>query len=234
MSEAPHYLSDVWAVVPVKDTHTAKQRLAAVMKQETRTLLAHAMLEDVLAAVAAAALAGLVVVTADPAAMEIARRHGARFLSAGGERGQTHAMRYAVETLAAEGRKAILTLPIDIPLVTGEEIDAVIAAARRDPEFVIVPAHDRQGSNAILCAPPAHVPLSFGNHSFEPHLEAARRQGIEPRVVELPGIGLDIDNPPDLAAFLAIPSQTRTRRLLDSLDEDARIALGGLSPVRRE
>ena len=80
----------------------------------------------------------------------------------------------------------------------------MVAAARREPEFVIVPAHDRQGSNAILCAPPAHVPLSFGNHSFAPHLAAARRAGIEPCIVELPGIGLDIDSPADLAAFLAI------------------------------
>jgi 2-phospho-L-lactate guanylyltransferase len=126
-------------------------------------------------------------------------------------------MRYAVEVLAAEGRRAILTLPIDVPLITPAEIDAVVAEARREPEFVIVPAHDRQGSNAILCAPPGHVPLSFGNHSFTPHLAAARQRGLEPCIVELPGIGLDIDSPADLAAFLAIPSQTRTRRLLDGL-----------------
>jgi 2-phospho-L-lactate guanylyltransferase len=216
MSEAPAYLKDIWAIVPVKDTRTAKQRLAAVMDQETRTLLAQAMLEDVLSAVAAAAsLAGFVVVTADPVATQVAHRYGARLLSEGGEEGQTHAMRYAVEVLAAEGRRAILTLPIDVPLITAKEIDAVVAAARREPEFVIVPAHDRQGSNAILCAPPWHVPLSFGNHSFAPHLAAARQRGLEPCVVELPGIGLDIDSPADLAAFLAIPSQTRTRRLLD-------------------
>ena len=218
MSEARGYLKDIWAVVPVKDTRTAKQRLAAVMDQQTRTLLAHAMLEDVLSAVAAAAsLAGLVVVTADPVAMQVAQRHGARILSEGGEEGQTQAMRYAVDVLAAEGRRAILTLPIDVPLITPQEIDAVVAAARREPEFVIVPAHDRQGSNAILCAPPGHVPLSFGNHSFAPHLAAARQRGLEPCVVELPGIGLDIDSPADLAAFLAVPSQTRTRRLLDGL-----------------
>jgi 2-phospho-L-lactate guanylyltransferase len=218
MSKAPGYLADIWAVVPVKDTRTAKQRLAAVMDQETRTLLAQAMLEDVLSAVAAStSLAGLVVVTADPFATQVAQRYGARLLSEGGEEGQTRAMRYAVEVLAAEGRRAILTLPIDVPLITPQEIDAVVAEARREPEFAIVPAHDRQGSNAILCAPPRYVPLSFGNHSFTPHLAAARERGIEPCVVELPGIGLDIDSPPDLAAFLAIPSQTRTRQLLDGL-----------------
>jgi 2-phospho-L-lactate/phosphoenolpyruvate guanylyltransferase len=219
MNMAPGYLADIWAVVPVKDTRTAKQRLAPVMDQETRTLLAHAMLEDVLSAIAATtSLAGLVVVTADPLATQTAQRYGARLLSKGGEEGQTHAMRYAVEVLAAEGRRAILTLPIDVPLITPAEIDAVVAAARREPEFVIVPAHDRQGSNAILCAPPGHVPLSFGNHSFAPHLAAARQRELEPCIVELPGIGLDIDSPADLVAFMAMPSQTRTRRLLDGLE----------------
>jgi 2-phospho-L-lactate guanylyltransferase len=189
-----------------------------VIDQQTRTLLAYSMLEDVLsAAVAAASLAGVVVVTADPMATQISDRYGARVLSKGGEEGQTRAMRYAAEALAAEGRAAILTLPIDVPLITPQEIDAVVAAARREVEFVIVPAHDRQGSNAILCAPPAHVPLSFGNHSFAPHLAAARQRGLEPCIVELPGIGLDIDSPADLAAFLAIPSPTRTRQLLDGL-----------------
>jgi 2-phospho-L-lactate guanylyltransferase len=64
------------------------------------------------------------------------------------------------------------------------------------------------------------VPLSFGNDSFLPHLATARQMGIEPNVIELAGIGLDIDNPADLAAFMAVPSQTRTRALLESLQID--------------
>jgi 2-phospho-L-lactate guanylyltransferase (CobY/MobA/RfbA family) len=47
-----------------------------------------------------------------------------------------------------------------------------------------------------------------------PHLAAARRIGIEPKVIRLAGLGLDIDNPQDLAAFLQVPSRTRTLALL--------------------
>jgi 2-phospho-L-lactate guanylyltransferase len=48
-------------------------------------------------------------------------------------------------------------------------------------------------------------------------LRAARAHGIAPTVVRLPGIGLDIDHPVDLLAFLrAKPRQpTRTLRLLE-------------------
>ncbi len=55
----------------------------------------------------------------------------------------------------------------------------------------------------MLCAPPFAVPLRFGDDSYFPHLMAARKQGIEPTIVRLPGIGLDIDHPGDLRAFMA-------------------------------
>jgi 2-phospho-L-lactate guanylyltransferase (CobY/MobA/RfbA family) len=46
--------SDIWAVVPVKDTTAAKQRLSSAVPAALRQALALAMLEDVLAALAKA------------------------------------------------------------------------------------------------------------------------------------------------------------------------------------
>jgi len=111
----------------------------------------------------------------------------------------------------------MLTLPGDVPLATAAEIERVIIAYRGGSRFTIVPARDERGSNAILAAPADAVPLRFGDDSFFPHLTAARAQGIEPLVLPLPGIGLDVDTPEDLAAFLARPSQTRARLLLDQV-----------------
>jgi 2-phospho-L-lactate/phosphoenolpyruvate guanylyltransferase len=115
---------------------------------------------------------------------------------------------------------AMLALPGDIPCVSAAELRQLCLAARRPPPaFTIVPAHDRRGSNAILLAPPDAVPLAFGDDSFIPHLDAARRHGIEPVIVTLPGIALDIDRPEDVNALLrampAIPS--RAVRLLAAL-----------------
>jgi 2-phospho-L-lactate guanylyltransferase (CobY/MobA/RfbA family) len=45
--------------------------------------------------------------------------------------------------------------------------------------------------------------------SFLPHLRRARALGIEPQIVQRPGLALDVDTPDDLAAFLAAPSPTR-------------------------
>jgi len=212
--------TDVWAVVPVKDTADAKQRLGDAVAPKLRPRLALAMVEDVLAVLAASpTLAGLVVVTIDEAASALAARYGARIVTGGACDGQTGAVAAAARRLAREGKHAMLTIPGDVPLVTPEEIGQIIAAHERTPDFVIVPAHDERGSNAILCAPPDAVPLKFGNDSFLPHLDAARRAGIEAKILRLPGLGLDIDNPADLAAFLKITSNTRARALLQEIED---------------
>jgi 2-phospho-L-lactate guanylyltransferase len=206
---------DIWAVVPVKEREGAKERLAALLPPPLRREFALAMLEDVLAAIAATPrLAGLVVVTLDPAAGRLARRWGARILEAGARDGHTGAVAAAARLLGAEGRAGMLTLPGDIPLITSAEIGGLVAAHAPAPSFTIAPSHDLGGSNAILVSPPDAVPLAFGADSFVRHLRAAEARGLRPSIVRLPGIALDIDNPEDLAAFARLPSTTRSHALL--------------------
>ncbi|MBV8797454.1 MAG: hypothetical protein JO136_21160, partial [Hyphomicrobiales bacterium] len=90
---------------------------------------------------------------------------------------------------------------------------ATLAAHRPAPSFTIVPAHDDLGSNTIICSPPDAVPLRFGENSFYPHLDAARKRGIEPLVMRHPGIGMDVDNPVDLITLLKMSPPVRTRTL---------------------
>lgn len=207
---------DLWAVVPVKERDRAKERLAPRLPPHMRQALALAMLEDVLSALAATpVLSGLIVVTIDPAARDLAARYGARIVEQGAREGHTGAVSAAARLIAAEGHAGMLTLPGDVPLVTAGEIGQVIAAHRPAPSFTIVPSRDEGGSNMILLSPPEVVPLRFGVDSFFPHLRAAEAQGIRPTIVRLPGIALDIDNPEDLDLFARIPSRTRTRALLD-------------------
>jgi 2-phospho-L-lactate/phosphoenolpyruvate guanylyltransferase len=200
----------IWAVVPVKDTALAKQRLAAAVPSPLRQALMLAMLEDVMAALAEApGLAGRLLVTTDPAATRLAARYDAICMIEGAHDGHTGAVAAAARRLAAEGAAGMLTLPGDIPLVTADEIGRLLAAHRPAPSFTIAPSHDEQGSNAVLVSPPAAVPLRFGENSFFPHLAAAEARGIAPSVLHLPGIALDIDNPADLAHFAQLGSRTR-------------------------
>ena len=206
---------DIHAVVPVKDLGDAKQRLAGVLDQAERTALFRIMLEDVLDALSGApSLAGIVLVTRDDEAFALAGRYGAECLVEPENRGHTAAVERAAEALAKRGAGALLQVPGDIPLVTPDDIEAVIAAHAPAPAVTIAPSRDHRGSNAVLCSPPDVFPFRFGDDSFHPHLAAARAIGIEPAVVERAGLGLDIDTPDDLGAFLDTPSNTRTYRRL--------------------
>ena len=204
--------------MPVKEFAGAKQRLSPLLTSEQRKALAAAMLEDVLAALADAPIAGIMVNTLDPLATEIARRYGARVITDNARDGHTGAVAAMARILAEEGND-MLALPGDIPRVTATEIAAVIEARRAAPSLTIVPAHDGRGSNAVLCSPALVMPLQFGDDSFVPHLAAARALGIEPTVVGLPGIGLDIDQPRDIEVLRRVEPRmtTRTGRLLKAL-----------------
>ena len=217
---------DVWAVLPVKELDGAKQRLSPLLSPPQRRALAEVMLGEVLAALAATrGLAGIAVVTLDPWAAEQARRIGARIITDGARDGHTGSVTAALRLLAREGRRGMMAVPGDIPAATADEFETVLAAHGEAPAFTIAAAHDEMGSNAVLCSPPDAVPLRFGDNSFFPHLDAARRCGIAPRVLHLPGIGMDIDHPADLAALARLPQSagTRTRAWLEDTGVLARL-----------
>jgi 2-phospho-L-lactate guanylyltransferase len=202
----------IWAAVPVKEFAGAKQRLAPLLTAAQRQALAAAMLEDVLAALVKAPLAGIMVNTVDPLATDLARRYGAQVVTDGAHDGHTGAVTAMARILAAEGHD-MLTVPGDIPRVTAAELAAVIEARRPAPSVTIVPAHDERGSNAVLCSPPLVMPLRFGDDSFLPHVASARDLGIEPTIVRLPGIALDIDQPEDVHALLQAKPPVATRAM---------------------
>jgi 2-phospho-L-lactate guanylyltransferase len=206
---------DVWAVVPVKEFAQAKQRLAAILSPRMRRELAAAMFEDVIQALSEARdLAGIVVVTVDPAATAIAPRYGAQVWTDGAHDGHTGAVTAAARRLAANG-STMLTMPGDIPRVTAADVAQVLAAHPAGAAFTIVPAWDERGSNTILCSPADLVRLRFGSDSFFPHLSAARALGLNPTIVRNEAIALDLDEPAELARFMEKPTPTRAWTLLD-------------------
>jgi 2-phospho-L-lactate/phosphoenolpyruvate guanylyltransferase len=207
----------IWVLIPVKETATAKVRLAAAVPPHLRRGLALAMLEDVLSAVAKVRnIAGLIVVTVDEAAMALAKRYAARIMTEGATSGHSGAVNTAAAILAREGKRGFLQMPLDIPLVSSDEISTLVGMYREgEPSFIIAPSNDEFGSNGVLVSPPTAVPLSFGDDSFFPHLRTAEKCGIRPQIVRLPGFGLDIDRPEDLDAFARLRTNTRAQAYVD-------------------
>lgn len=214
----------MWAVLPAKDLVDAKQRLADALSPPERRLLFRTMYEDVLSVLAdVPGLAGIAVITRDEEAAAVAKSYGARIITEAENQGQTAAVEAAVATLNDGGITSIMTFPGDAPLITRDEIETVLAAHGDAPAMTIVPAHDRRGSNCIALSPPELIPFSFGNDSFNPHLAAARARGVEPIILDLPGIALDIDTPDDLHQLIHRPAETRTHAYLDASGIAARL-----------
>jgi 2-phospho-L-lactate guanylyltransferase len=214
----------VIAAVPVKDLVNAKQRLVPVLSPEERHALAASMLEDVLDALAAARLAEICVVTRDAAVIDIARRYGAGCLTESANRGHTEAVAFAQHEALAGGADAFLTIPGDVPCVTGADLRAVHDALEAAPSVVLVPSLSGFGTNAALVAPPNSMVFKFGEPSFDNHVEAARQRGLRTRVLALPGIGLDIDAAEDVRLLLDRGPHTRSALLLGRLGVPDRLA----------
>jgi len=222
----------VVAAVPVKDLVNAKQRLVRVLTAGERSELARAMLVDVLRALAGARFDAVWVVTREPTVAAIARAAGAVPLAEDDNRGHTAAVARAQGEAAAAGADIFVTVPGDVPCATVDELTAVAEAASEARAAVFVPSRSGLGTNAVALRPPDAMRLRFGEPSFDNHLAAARALGIAPRVLALPGLGLDIDAPDDLAALLARGPGTGTQRLIAGWRLHERLAAAGAVRAR--
>jgi 2-phospho-L-lactate guanylyltransferase len=198
---------NVAALMPVKGFRNAKQRLSPVLSCAARELLAEAMFRDVLRQVRLArGLAGTFVVTGDDTVGAIASAAGAEVIREKVENGETLAVDFARAELKRAGCESVLIIPGDMPLVRASDVEYVIAQVPIDaaaPFALLVPSHDRLGTNALLLAPPDVIKLRFGYDSFTFHLSQLTAQGLPARFIENENIALDIDEPRDLERFLS-------------------------------
>jgi 2-phospho-L-lactate guanylyltransferase len=218
-------------LIPVKNLTNAKQRLVGALDRARRSQLAEAMLCDVMKA--ASGVSGRVdvyLVTGDSRAQAMAAEFGFGVIEDTRNESESAAIEMATEWCEQTQYDTTVVVPADIPLITSAELHQVLDAAP-DAGAVFVPAYDRRGSNCILRRPASIIPLRFGNDSFLPHCEAMQKTGKPLVIVEMPGIGLDIDNPHELELLMQRAGDTHAQRLLRSWrvaapDTEAREAAG--------
>ena len=211
-------------LVPVKNLETAKQRLSPLLTPAERLALAEAMLQDVLSALDGCSYREHVaLVSGDARAHRLAKQYGFGIIHDPDDPGETGAIEIATRAAIERGAEFTLVLPADIPLITAAEVDHIFEAAP-SAGTVLAPSASGRGTNAVLQRPPSLFPLRFGNDSFLPHLAAARATGKPVEVLRLAGIGVDIDEPADLADLIAAPGDTRAQRLLNQWRIPERLA----------
>jgi 2-phospho-L-lactate/phosphoenolpyruvate guanylyltransferase len=198
---------NVAALMPVKGFRNAKQRLTPLLTSAAREQLAETMFRDVLSQVRIArGLVGTFVVTGDEKVAAIASAAGAEVIAEAEENGETAAVDFARLELKHAGCEAVLIIPGDMPLVRAADIEEVLAQVPEGataPFALLVPSHDRLGTNALLLAPPDVIKLRFGYDSFTFHLMQVKAQGLPIRYTENERIALDVDDPKDFDRLLS-------------------------------
>jgi 2-phospho-L-lactate guanylyltransferase len=203
-------------LIPFKSLASAKQRLAPALNAGQRSQLAEVMLRDVMAAAAGVKdRIDVGLVTGDASAQAIAKELGFIVIEDTRNEGESAAIEMATAWSAERSYDTTIVVPADIPLIAAYELHRVLDAAPAEGA-VFVPAYDRRGSNCILRRPASIIPLRFGNDSFLPHCEAMRKTGKDLIILEMSGIGLDIDNPHELQLLVQREGDTASQRLLRS------------------
>jgi 2-phospho-L-lactate guanylyltransferase len=178
------------ALVPLKAAAARKSRLSDSLSGEARFCLSETLFHHLLEVLARSPDVGRVVVLSEARPKGWAglwlRDHG------GG-------LNNEVDAAARElGGQNLLVIHADLPAVSPDDIAALISAA--GDGVALAPDRHGAGTNAIALACVSGFRFAFGPGSFMRHRERA----ASARIVNRPGLALDIDTPADLAAAQAL------------------------------
>ncbi len=189
----------LWAIVPVKPLRRGKSRLAGTLTEDERAELNRMLLERTLRTlIDLKEVEEVLVVSRDSSALAIARDLGARTVQEDGAPSLNTALKRATIVAQVYASRGVLVIPADLPLLSKDDVLALLARAVDPPVVVIAPDRHEKGTNALLLSPANLIEYDFGGDSFPRHCERARRAGARLEVVKLPTLGLDLDLPEDL------------------------------------
>ncbi len=189
--------TNLWLAVPVKPFGEGKSRLASQLTPEERAAVSRRMLAHLLEVAAGSPfLAGILVVSRDPHVLALAADWGAVPVMEQGA-GINAALGQAALAATERGGRAILILPADLPLITGEDM-AQLAQNLPDPAGICLVSSKDGGTNALAMQPIGAIPFAFGMDSFRRHHALAQAAGLPIHVIESPTLAVDLDSPADL------------------------------------
>ncbi len=175
-------------LVPIKAFREAKGRLDHALGPDERAELARSMAAQVLEAAAPLAVA---VVCDDNEVAEWARERGALVVWEPG-RGLNGAVESGVDHLRDAGVDHVTVSHADLPRAHG------LAAVGLAPGITLVPDRYGNGTNVIAVPATAGFRFSYGPGSFARHLAESQRLGMPARVLDLPDLAWDVDEPADM------------------------------------
>ena len=181
------------AIVPFKTAGQRKTRLAPALSPPERDRLAQALFEHMIGVLGASPAVGRIGVLSEsrPARADL------DWLPDGGL-----GLNGELQAVAVSGPR--LVIHADLPLVTPDDVEALLAAAQGGA--AIAPDRHGTGVNALALDAGVSLEFRFGPGSLARHQEQA---GGGLAVVARQGLALDIDTPDDLAEAVRLGFRPR-------------------------
>ncbi len=192
-------MNGLWVLVPLKHLAEAKQRLAPVLEDQSRTELVVSMATDVLSAlVQIKTLERVLLVSEDPEAEQLALDAGVEWFRVPPGGGLNSDLECAAAFAKEQAAGQVLIVHADLPFLRPEPLQDFIAD-RFGQTTRLAGCKGGTGTNMLLTSLPLSFPLVFGSDSLA---RFQRLLGKTAQVVRDSALGMDIDHPADLNCLL--------------------------------
>ena len=130
-----------------------------------------------------------------------AERIGAELvLNSDADRGQLSSIVAALDVAGAAGAEAIMVMPVDVPLLTRDVLDAMLDASHADEVAIVRATHRGRHGHPVLFKRAVFPELRSADASVGARaVVRADQRRVRDVEVDEPGVTLDIDTPFDYA-----------------------------------
>jgi len=145
------------------------------------------------------------------------------------------ALEQAARVAMANGARAVLIVPVDLPELLARDVEKMIALGEESPCVVIAPARRDGGTNALLLNPAGLIHFAFGENSFTEHEQRAEQVGARVHVYHSETLAFDLDLPEDLEKFRistsqSVPQKARELRCASTIQDPQSLDCPRLQP----
>ncbi|KYC47057.1 MAG: 2-phospho-L-lactate guanylyltransferase [Candidatus Methanofastidiosum methylothiophilum] len=199
-------------ILPLKYVNFSKSRLNEILGQNKKHLVI-TLLEDMIAILQKFPEIEIYLLTKKENLDIIPSDLGVRFILED-EKDLNRALEKGLSFIKTKEKK-VLILPLDLPFITGEDIEKLIIISKADGGAISPSSRD--GTSAIILPLDRNFKLQFGERSFQKHLSEFEKKKIPFQIHYSESLYYDLDTPEDVMRVLSIKTGSKTYSLLKDI-----------------
>lgn len=190
-------------IIPIKKFETSKTRLNDYLSLEERVQLCQFLVQDLIEKLSELENSHILIVTSEIISIPEKIKKKTVIIYEDRLKGVNKAIKLADDYIEKNNFINSVVIPIDIPLLTKQEIREIIEFSKQFVEGVcIVPSNRFDGTNILLRKPHSIIDTSYDDNSFYNHIRSALEKRITLKIIENDNLKSDIDTIDDIILVL--------------------------------